>query len=68
MRSNELVPLTTLSSGEVGVVQALVGGSRLMMMQNFGYGPLIVNIRDTRIALGRGEAMKVLVKRMTNDR
>ncbi len=83
MRSNELVPLTTLSSGEVGVVQALVGGlrlrsrlatlgfipgARLMMMQNFGYGPLIVNIRDTRIALGRGEAMKVLVKRMTNDR
>jgi len=36
------------------------------MLQNFGHGPLIVNIRDTRIALGRGEATKVLVERMTN--
>jgi len=82
MSSNKLVPLTTLSTGEVGVVQELVGGlglrsrlatlgfipgARLTMIQNFGHGPLIVNIRDTRIALGRGEAMKVLVKRMTND-
>jgi len=24
-------------------------------------------VRDTRVALGRGEAMKVLVGRMTND-
>ncbi|HEM61388.1 MAG TPA: ferrous iron transport protein A [Chloroflexi bacterium] len=30
-------------------------------MQNFGQGPVIVAIRDTRIALGRGEAMRVLV-------
>jgi len=35
------------------------------MIQNFGHGPLIVNIRDTRIALGRGEAMKVLVERVS---
>jgi Fe2+ transport system protein FeoA len=33
------------------------------MRQNFGSGPVIVKVRDTRIALGRGEAMKVLVKR-----
>jgi Fe2+ transport system protein FeoA len=31
------------------------------MVQNFGHGPLIVNIRGTRIALGRGEAAKVVV-------
>ncbi len=75
------VPLTTLPRGEVGVVHELVGGvgfrsrlatlgftpgARLTMLQNFGHGPLIVNIRDTRIALGRGEATKVLVERMTN--
>ena len=36
-------------------------GAKLTMVQNFGHGPLIVNIRDTRIALGRGEAAKVYV-------
>lgn len=78
--NNKKVPLTSLSAGEVGVVRELVGGvglrsrlatlgfipgARLTMIQNFGYGPLIVNIRDTRIALGRGEAMKVLVERVS---
>jgi ferrous iron transport protein A len=38
-------------------------GARVTMMQNIGNGPLIVKVRDTRIALGRGEAMKVRVKR-----
>ncbi len=42
-------------------------GATLTMVQNFGRGPLIVNIRSTRIALGRGEAAKVLVERTTND-
>jgi ferrous iron transport protein A len=36
-------------------------GAKLTMVQNFGHGPLIVNIRSTRIALGRGEAAKVYV-------
>ncbi|MCK4452027.1 MAG: ferrous iron transport protein A [Anaerolineales bacterium] len=71
-----------MAPGEVGVVRQLAGGrgfvSRLAtlgftlgvevnMVQNFGHGPLIVMVRDTRVALGRGEAMKVLVGRMTND-
>ena len=38
-------------------------GAALTMMQNFGHGPLIVRVRDTRIALGRGEAAKVIVRR-----
>ena len=38
-------------------------GARLTMLQNMGQGPLIVKVRDTRIALGRGEAMKVRVRR-----
>jgi ferrous iron transport protein A len=37
-------------------------GARVTMIQNFGHGPVIVNIRDTRIALGRGEAAKVRVR------
>jgi len=36
-------------------------GAQLTMVQNFGHGPLIVTIRDARIALGRGEASKVRV-------
>ena len=71
-----MVPLTKLEVGETGVVRRLDGGrgligrlavlgftpdAEVMMLQNFGRGPLIVTVRDTRIALGRGEADKVLV-------
>lgn len=73
-----MVPLSKLEVGEVGLVRRLNGGwgvvSRLAVlgftpdaevrvMQNFGRGPLIVNVRDTRIALGRGEAGKIEVLR-----
>ena len=76
MNSNERIPLNTLTPGEIGVVRELAGGrgfmsrlatlgftpgAKLTMVQNFGHGPLIVNIRGTRIALGRGEAAKVVV-------
>ena len=71
-----MVPLTKLKVGETGVVRRLDGGRGLIgrlavlgftpdaevtMLQNFGRGPLIVTVRDTRIALGRGEAGKVRV-------
>ena len=80
--SEEQISLSNLVPGEAGVVHKLAGGRGLMsrlatlgftpgatltMVQNFGRGPLIVNIRSTRIALGRGEAAKVLVERTTND-
>ena len=69
--------LSTLRPGETGQVQKLAGGrgfvsrlaalgltpgARIKMVQNFGHGPLIVLVRETRLALGRGEAMKVLVE------
>jgi ferrous iron transport protein A len=72
--NNRRMSLSALASGEAGVVRELTGGwgfmsrlatlgftpgARLTMVQNFGHGPLIVNIRGTRIALGRGEAAKV---------
>lgn len=72
----ELAWLNALAPGDVGMVHELRGGrgfvSRLAalgfttgaevrMLQNFGHGPLIVSIRDTRIALGRKEASKVRV-------
>jgi ferrous iron transport protein A len=74
--TNKLRPLTDLKAAESGIIQELRGGvgfrSRLAalgftpeveirMVQNRGHGPVIVTLRDTRIALGRGEAHKILV-------
>ena len=39
-------------------------GAQLKVVQNFGRGPIIVNLRDTRVALGRGEAGKIIVERL----
>lgn len=79
--NEDRIPLSVLAPGEVGVVRQLAGGRGFMsrlaalgftlgvevtMVQNFGRGPLIVLVRDTRVALGRGEAAKVLVGRTTN--
>ncbi len=41
----------------------LTPGVRVNMVQNYGRGPLIVTARGTRLALGRGEAAKILVER-----
>ncbi len=72
------VPLDTLPSRQRGFVRSLGGGhtfvSRLAalgftpgapiaIVQNRGRGPMIVLVRDCRIALGRGEAHRVLVQR-----
>ena len=80
--NEQRIPLSALAPGEVGVVRQLAGGRGFMsrlatlgftpgvevnMVQNFGHGPLIVLVRDTRVALGRGEAAKVLVETTTND-
>ena len=39
-------------------------GAKLKVVQNYGRGPIIVTLRDTRVALGRGEAGKILVDRL----
>lgn len=36
-------------------------GAEITVLQNYGRGPVIVSLRDARVALGRGEAIKVLV-------
>ena len=38
-------------------------GVEVTMVQNYGRGPLIVEVRGTRVALGRREATRVLVSR-----
>ena len=75
---SDIVPLSTMRSGEQCVVVDLAGGRGLLgrmaslgftpgaevtVLQNFGRGPLIALVRDARIALGRGEAGKVRVRR-----
>jgi len=72
------VLLSALRPGEQGVVVGLSGGRGLLgrmaslgftpgaevtVLQNFGRGPLIARVRDARIALGRGEAGRIRVRR-----
>ena len=53
--------------GGRGFVSRLAGmgvsaGCQIEMLQNPARGPLLVLVRDTRIALGRYEASKILVR------
>ena len=42
-------------------------GCQIEVLQNPAYGPLLVLVRDTRIALGRGEASKILVRESEHE-
>jgi len=37
-------------------------GAEVTLLQNYGHGPLIANVRGSRLALGRGEAEQIWVK------
>ncbi len=75
---HRIVSLSALHTGEHGEIVELAGGrsvlSRMTAMgftpgahvtivQNYGRGPLIARVRDARVALGRGEACRVYVRR-----
>ena len=66
VRGGEVVRIRTLQGGHHFLSRlASLGftpGARLRVVQNYGHGPIIVNVRDTRVALGRGEAEKILVE------
>jgi len=66
--------LSDLAAGHLAEVHDLSGGSdfrsrmaslgftpgaTVRMLQNYGHGPVIVSLRGSRVALGRGEAHKV---------
>ena len=72
------ISLSEVAAGEAATVLDFQGGrmvnNRLAslgftpgvtvdMAQNYGRGPLIVKVRGTRVALGRGEAAKIIVER-----
>ena len=79
MSLEHVMCLSDLAPGEVGTVVDLSGGREIVgrlavlgltpggevtVVQNYGHGPVIVLARGTRIALGRGQAMKVQVRRL----
>jgi ferrous iron transport protein A len=72
-----LKALSDLPESGQGVVRILRGGDEftrrmvglgftpgavVTILQNYGRGPLMVTVRDTRVALGRGEALRVLIE------
>ena len=76
--THNFLPLADLKTGEIAKIEALRAGrllnSRLStlgftpgvivyMTHNYGHGPIVVTVRETRIALGRGEAKHILVSR-----
>jgi len=78
----EEIQLSTIRPGESVCIQRMGGGhhfvsrlaslgftpgTRLRVIQNFGHGPIIVSLRSTRVALGRGEAAKILVEALAGD-
>jgi Fe2+ transport system protein FeoA len=65
--TGENVILSSMSEGnEINRRLTSLGftpGTGIEIVQNFGHGPMIVNIRGTRIALGRGEAARISVQK-----
>jgi DtxR family Mn-dependent transcriptional regulator len=76
LEPNDAIPLGALQAGECGVVHRFCAGrgltarclalgftpgAEVTMLQNLHGGPVIVLVRDTRVALGRGEANKIMV-------
>ena len=82
MKITQTTPLGSLKPDSVGTIYSLMAGqaltsrlatlgftpgTKLVMVQNYGWGPIIVQVRDTRIALGRGEAQKIQVTPQESD-
>jgi len=80
MMARTPISLDALAGGARAVVDRIVGGpeltarlaamglavgSRVTVLQNTGHGPLLIFVRETRIALGREEAARVLVREVT---
>jgi ferrous iron transport protein A len=74
--SAEPIVLSELPAGYRGVVARVTGGrdlaarlaamgltagTEIVVLQNLGFGPMLARVRDTRIALGRGQAGMVTV-------
>jgi ferrous iron transport protein A len=80
---NHSVGLDSVPSGRRAVVRGLEGGraftsrlaalglvigTPLRILENRGQGPVLALVRDTRVALGRREALKILVEEIPDER
>ena len=76
--THQKTPLSDLITGECATIVSIghgfgishrlsslgfTPGAEVVMVQNIGHGPLVVNVRGTRVALGRHESRCVLVQR-----
>ncbi|WP_367183019.1 ferrous iron transport protein A [Thermococcus sp.] len=76
---NMIVPLISLRPGERGIVVDLRGGPNfrsklyamglapgaiIRVLENYPRGPVIVEAGGTRLALGKGMAMRVFVRKL----
>ncbi len=74
-----IVPLSSLRPGERGVVVSIGGGVRarsklvamglmpgavVQVIEAYGRGPIIFTVGSTRLAMGRGLASRVLVRKI----
>lgn len=81
-KESSTLSLDKVKTGESGVIDLIAGDSHfagrtagkgftpeaeIVVVQNFGVGPIIVYLRDTQIALGRNEAEKIIVRRNNGD-
>lgn len=77
---DDVIPLILLEEGEEAIIHSVTGsanligrlaslgltsGIRVRIVRNIG-GPLIVTTNGTRIAIGRGQAQKIGVRRLTS--
>ncbi len=75
-----LTPLSDLPAGAHAVVRSLrcrgglsarvaalgvTPGAAVTVIQNYGHGPMLIAVRDTAVAIGRGEALKIEVEGAT---
>ena len=78
MQDQQLVSVDQLDEDTYAIVRQIQGGKELAnrltsmglsvgsefrVLQNRHHGPVLVLVRNTRIALGRGEAMKILAEK-----
>jgi ferrous iron transport protein B len=79
--SAEIKPVTSMEVGEAGIIQSISGGkvlasrlagmgivynTKLKVLRKSG-GLMIVQVADTRVALGSGEAAKILVHKISSS-
>ena len=76
-----ILPLSVFPAGQTGIVVEIRGGNEFLsrmvslgfspgteviVLQNYIHGPVLTCVRDSRLALGRGEAQKILLH-VNND-